>query len=432
MSGLLIIGSSQAGVQLAVSLRALGYEAPITLLGDEDHRPYQRPALSKEFLQDKITKESLIYRSQDYWDEHGITVVKGEWITEVENAADGSGVARSATGREFAFDRLALTVGARARRLSMPGAELDGVLYLRTADDALELKARAPGVENVVVIGGGFIGIEAAASLHAMGKRVTILEFGPRLVGRAVGEQTSEFIRAHHVARGIDVRIAAAADRIVGEEAGDGTARVTGVVVGDETIPADIVLVGIGVIPNTALAEQLGLDIDNGIVVDRYATASDGVTLAIGDCSNLPNPIPNSPAGERVRFESVNHAIEQAKVAAYALTGRQEEYGGIPWFWSNQGELKLQIAGLSAGYDRVVDRSPGDSGKLSGLYYRGEQLSAADCINVPLDFMMVRQALNKGVNLPAEAVADPAVPLKSVLAAAEAALPVPALDTTGK
>ncbi|MGK0721873.1 NAD(P)/FAD-dependent oxidoreductase [Leucobacter sp. W1478] len=410
--GLLIVGSSQAGVQLAGSLRALGYEPPITLLGDEDHRPYQRPALSKEFLQDKITKESLIYRSQEYWDEHRIQVVKGEHIEQITKRKDGSGVAHSVTGRDFHFDRLALTVGARARRLDVPGGDLDGVLYLRKADDALELKARTPAASRVVVIGGGFIGIEAAASLHTLGKHVTLVERGPRLVRRAVGEETAAYILRHHLAQGIDVRVNAAVDEIVGE-----AGRVTGVRVSGEVIPADIVLVGIGVIPNTGLAEQMGLAVNDGIVVDRYATASDGVTLAVGDCSNLPNPIPHSPAGERVRFESVNHAIEQAKVAAYAIMGRPEEYAGIPWFWSNQGELKLQIAGLFTGYDRVVDRSPDAPGKFSVLYYRGDRLIAADCINVPLDFMTVRQALAKGVNLPAAEVSDPSIPLKTILTA---------------
>ena len=410
--GLLIVGSSQAGVQLAGSLRALGYEPPITLLGDEDHRPYQRPALSKEFLQDKITKESLIYRSQEYWDEHRIEVVKGEYIERITKRDDGSGVAHSVTGRDFHFDRLALTVGARARRLDVPGSELDGVLYLRKADDALELKARTPAASRVVVIGGGFIGIEAAASLHTLGKHVTLVERGTRLVRRAVGEETADFILRHHVTQGIDVRVNTAVDEIVGE-----AGQVTGVRVSGEVIPADIVLVGIGVIPNTGLAEQLGLAVNDGIVVDRFATASDGVTLAVGDCSNLPNPIPHSPAGERVRFESVNHAIEQAKVAAYAIMGRQEEYAGIPWFWSNQSDLKLQIAGLFTGYDRVVDRSPDAPGKFSVLYYRGDRLIAADCINVPLDFMTVRQALAKGVNLPAADTADPSIPLKTILTA---------------
>lgn len=409
--GLLIVGSSQAGVQLAVSLRALGFEDPVTLLGDENHRPYQRPALSKEFLQDKITKESLIFRSEDYWKEHGIDVVKGEHIEKVRTQPDGSGTAYSSTGRTFDFDRLALTVGARARRLQILGADLDGVLYLRNADDALELKARAPQAQRVVVIGGGFIGIEAAASLHSLGKQVTLVEYGDRLVARAVGEQTSAFLAEHHRRAGIDIRLGTAVRAIVGE-----AGRVVGVDIGSEQIPADIVLVGIGVIPNTELAEQLGLAVDNGIVVDRFATTSDGHTLAVGDCSNLPNPIPGSPEGARVRFESVNHAIEQAKVAAYAAMGRESEYAGVPWFWSNQGDLKLQIAGLSTDYDQVIDRSPADPRKHSVLYYRERRLIAADCVNVPLDFMTVKQALGARANLPADQAADPTIPLKSLLA----------------
>ena len=412
-NGLLIVGSSQAGVQLAVSLRALGFTDPVTLLGDEDHRPYQRPALSKEFLQDNITKESLIFRSEDYWREHDIDVVKGEFIEKVHTDPDGSGTAHSVGGRTFAFDRLALTVGARARRLALPGADLDGVLYLRTADDALELKARTPQAQRVVVIGGGFIGIEAAASLHTLGKDVTLVEYADRLVARAVGEQTSAFLADHHRSRGIDIRLGTGVEAIVGDDG-----RVTGVDIGTEVIAADIVLVGIGVIPNTDLAEQLGLDVDNGFVVDRFATASDGHTLAVGDCANLPNPIPGAPDGARVRFESVNHAIEQAKVAAYAAMGRQAEYAGIPWFWSNQGDLKLQIAGLSTDHDQVVDRSPADPTKHSVLYYRQGRLIAADCVNVPLDFMMVKQALGAQISLSADQVADPTVPLKPLLTAA--------------
>lgn len=412
--GLLIVGASQAGVQLAGSLRALGYEAPIRLLGDEQHRPYQRPQLSKEFLQDKISKESLIFRSAEYWEDHRIDLVAGEWITRLEQRPDGSGVAHSAMGRSFAYDRLALTVGARARRIEVPGADLDGVLYLRNADDALDLKARVDAAEHVVVVGGGFIGIEAAASLRSMGKQVVLLEHGPRLVKRAVGPETSRFMLDHHRERGIDIRLSTAVDEFVGE-----AGRVTGVRAAGEVLPADIVLVGIGVIPNTELAEQLGLDVSNGIVVDEYATASDGVTLAVGDCANLPNPIAGAPAGERIRFESVNHAIEQAKVAAYQVVGRQEEYENIPWFWSNQGELKLQIAGLSLGYDQTVVRNPSDPNKLSILYYRQGRLIAADAINTPLDFMTVRQALTKGINLPAGEVSDARVPLKQVLVAHE-------------
>ncbi|WP_107766872.1 NAD(P)/FAD-dependent oxidoreductase [Nocardioides terrigena] len=409
-AGLLILGSSQAGVQLAVSLRALGYDEPITLLGEENHRPYQRPALSKEYLQGAITKESLIYRTQEYWDEHRIDVVKNERIIRIDKRSDGSGVAHSMSGREFAFDRLALTVGARARRLLLEGVDLPGVLYLRNADDALELKARAPVVKDVVVIGGGFIGIEAAASLARMGRTVTLLEAGPRLVGRAVGEETSAYLLEHHRARGISVvldadvrRIVAGGDRVAGVELADGT-----------TIRADLVLIGVGVVPNTELAESIGLACDNGITVDRWAIASDGVTVAVGDVANLPNPVPGAPEGDRVRFESVNNAVEQAKVAAYAITGRPEDYQGIPWFWSNQGDLKLQIAGLSTGHTRTVVRRDDERGKFSVLYYRGDAIIAADCVNAPLDFMAVKAALAARASIPAEQAADPSVQLKAI------------------
>jgi 3-phenylpropionate/trans-cinnamate dioxygenase ferredoxin reductase component len=408
--GLLIIGASQAGVQLAVFLRALGHEEPITLLGEENHRPYQRPALSKEFLQGVVSKESLIFRTQDYWDEHRISVVKNERIVRIEKKDDGSGTAFARSGATFDFDRLALTVGARARRLQLPGADLPGVLYLRNADDALELKARTPDAADVAVIGGGFVGLEAAASLTRMGKRVTVLEAGPRLVGRAVGPETSDHLRAHHAGRGIGIVLDAQVTRLVSR--GD---SVAGVELADgRVVPADIVLIGIGVVPNTELAVSMGLECEDGIRVDEYAATSDGVTVAVGDCANLPNPIPGSPPGDRVRFESVNNAIEHAKVAAYAITGRKEEYAGIPWFWSNQGELKLQIAGLSTGADQVLVRSPGAEGKHSVLYYRDGRVIAADCVNVPLDFMAVKAALAKGATIPADLAADPATPLKSL------------------
>ncbi|GAA4475640.1 FAD-dependent oxidoreductase [Rhodococcus olei] len=415
--GLLIIGASQAGVQLAGSLRALGHRAPITLLGDENHRPYQRPALSKDFLQGKVTSESLIFRTAEYWDEHRIRLVKGERITAIDRADDGGGVARSESGARFAFDRLALTVGARARRLDIDGADLAGVLYLRNADDALALKARMPEATDVVVIGGGFIGLEAAASADTMGRRATVLEAGPRLIGRAVGSETSDHFLGAHRGRGVDVILNAEIVRVVGADG-----AVTGVELADgRVVPAQIVLVGIGVIPNTDLAEAMGLECDNGIRVDEYALASDGVTIAVGDCANMPNPVRGAPPGDRIRIESVNNAIEHAKVAAYSLVGRREEYAGIPWFWSNQGDLKLQIAGLSTGYDRTVVRRDDEKGKFSVLYYRGEQIIAADCVNHPLDFMAVKNALAKGATIPADAASDVATALKSITIADPAA-----------
>jgi 3-phenylpropionate/trans-cinnamate dioxygenase ferredoxin reductase subunit len=313
------------------------------------------------------------------------------------------------SGDDFEFDRLALCVGARARRLMMPGADLPGVLYLRNADDALQLKARVPMAQRAVVIGGGFIGIEAAASLTKLGVDVVLVEAGARLLERPVGEETSAFILDHHRREGIDIRLGASVTRIVSD--GD---RVGGVEVDGELLPADIVLIGVGVVPNTELAQTMGLVCDNGIVVDRYSVASDGTTLAVGDVANLPNPIPGAPPGDRIRFESVNNAVEQAKVAAYALMGRAEEYVSVPWFWSNQGELKLQIAGLSRGYDQTVVRRDDERGKFSVLYYRKGRIVAADAINTPLDFMAVKNALAAQQNIPANEAADPAVPLKGL------------------
>lgn len=415
-TGILIIGANQSGVQLAISLRAAGYTEHITLLGEEDHRPYQRPALSKEFLQGKIDKERLIFRSNEYWEENNISLVKGVRIEKIEKNPDGSGIAYGA-GQEFAFQRLALAVGARPRHLDIPGSELQGVTYLRNADDVLALKAMIEGVKDAVVIGGGFIGLETACSLHALGKNVTVLEHGPRLIGRAVGEETADFFLKQHRNNGINIVLESRLKQFVGEDG-----QVTGVELEDGTvIETQLVVVGIGVIPNTELAENLGLEVNNGIVVDSHAVASDGTTIAIGDVANIPNPIPGSPKDERIRLESVNNAIEHAKVAAFSLVGQPEAYAGIPWFWSNQGDLKLQIAGLTMGYDSTVIRSDEDKNKFSVLYYRDGQIIAADCINAPLDFMAVRAALAKDQNIPADKAADPAQPLKKLAVDVEVA-----------
>lgn len=408
-TGILIIGANQSGVQLAISLRATGFTESITLLGEEDHRPYQRPALSKEFLQDKIDKERLIFRSNEYWEENDIRLVKGVRIERIEKNDDGSGVAYGA-GQEFAFRRLALAVGARPRHLDLPGATLEGVTYLRNADDALALKAMISSVTDAVVVGGGFIGLEAACSLHDLGKNVTVLEYGPRLIGRAVGEETAAFFLEQHRSRGVNIVFDARMKQFVGKDG-----KLSGVELEDGTvIPAQLVIVGIGVIPNTELATDLGLDINNGIVVDKHAVASDGTTIAIGDVANIPNPIPGSPADERIRLESVNNAIEHAKIAAYSLVGQPEAYAGIPWFWSNQGDLKLQIAGLTVGYDSTVIRQDPEKKKFSVLYYRGDNIIAADCVNAPLDFMAVRSALSKNQNIPADLAADISQPLKKL------------------
>lgn len=414
-NGILIVGASQAGVQLASSLRELGYTDPITIVGAERHPPYQRPPLSKAYLQGTATAETLTFRNQDYYNKQDIQLVLNERIQSIDKAADGSGVATSKSGKEFPFSRLALTTGARPRRLELDGSELDGILYLRSADDAEDMKNRMPAAKNVVVVGGGFIGLEAAASSQKLGKNVAVLEAAPRLVGRAVGEETSEFFLNAHRERGLDITLNA---RIVGFEGVDG--KVTGVKMEDGTvIPADIVLIGIGVIPRTELAEDMGLEVGNGIAVDEYSLASDGTTVVAGDCAELPNPMPTEGGPERLRLESVNNAVEQARNAAATVAGGKIPYRMVPWFWSDQGDIKLQMTGLSAGYDKIVTRGSIENERFSFIYYRNGQIIAADCVNNPVDFMGVKTILAKGVNIPAEQIVDAETPIRQMVAELE-------------
>lgn len=406
-TGTLIVGNCQAGVQIASTLRELGDTEPITLVGEEPHAPYQRPPLSKAFLKGEATADSLAFRTHDFYREHNIELVTRERIVTVTRDGTG-GVAVAESGRTFPFARLALATGAVPRTIPFEGSELEGVTYLRTATEATVLEQQLHQATNIVVVGGGFIGLEVAAGARAAGRNVTVLEAAPRLIGRAVCEQTSEFYLQAHRRRGTRVVLNAKVMRFTGEHD-----RVTGVELGDGTVvPAEVVLIGVGVIPRTELAGQLGLQVDNGIVVDTHALASDGLTVAAGDCTNMPNPSITDFGQGRLRLESVQNAVEQAKVAAATLLGQAAEHRTVPWFWSDQADLKLQIAGLSGGHDQVVLRGDPDSEKFSLLYYRDGNLIAADCVNSPLDFMAVRNALHKGQSIPAAPAVDTAIPLK--------------------
>ena len=408
-AGVLVVGANQAGVQLAVSLRHFGYQEPITLLGAEPHLPYQRPPLSKAFLSGATELASLAFRTQAFYDQQGITVVCGERVDEVAlSGPAGSGRARTVTGRTLEFDRLALTVGARPRRLAVPGSELAGVCYLRRADDAARLRSELETATTVVVIGGGFIGLEAAAVARSMGRAVTVVEAADRLIARSVAPLVSEFYREAHERRGSAVHLGAAVTALEGDGG-----RVRGVRLADGTrLAADLVLVGVGIVPRTELAEQLGLHCDGGIVVDEFARTSAPSVVAAGDCTASPNPL--TGAG-RVRLESVQNAVSQAKVAAATLVGREEPYTDVPWFWSDQFDLKLQIAGLSAGYDDVVVRGDRAEDRFAVLYYRDRQLIAIDAVNSTADYLTVRKALAQKATIPADRAADPATPLKTLL-----------------
>jgi 3-phenylpropionate/trans-cinnamate dioxygenase ferredoxin reductase subunit len=405
-AGTLIVGASHAGVALALSLRELGVLTPITLVGGEPHPPYQRPPLSKAYLHGEADLEALALRPHGYLQDRAIAVHTGAQVDRVTLSGAGpGGQATAASGDTFEFERLALTVGARPRKLSVPGADLAGVVYLRGVDDAEALRARLDDAESVVVIGGGFIGLEAAAAARSQGKTVTVLEAGPRLIARAVAPVVSEFYEAAHRRRGVDVRLDVTVEALSGPDG-----RVGVVHLSDGTdLPADLVVVGIGVEPRTELAEQLGLECHGGIVVDSFARTSNPSIVAAGDCTVQPSPLTGSG---RVRIESVQNAASQAKVAAATLAGRLEPHSAVPWFWSDQFDLKLQIAGISTGYDRFAVRGDRGGEAFSVLYYRGAELLAVDAVNAGPDYMAVRKALTRGATIPFEAASDPTTALR--------------------
>ena len=409
-AGTLVVGASQAGLQVAVSLRSYGYTAPITLVGEEPHAPYQRPPLSKEFLAGTADPETLAFRTPAFYRDAGIDLVCGEQVTDLTlpSGPSGAGVAGTASGRELPYEHLALTVGAAARRLSVPGADLAGICYLRGLDDAMLLRPQLLSASRVVVVGGGFIGLEAAAVAQSFCAAVTVVEAADRLIGRAVAPVVSEFYRDAHHRRGTTVLTAAT---VTGFRSAGG--RVAGVLLADGTeLPADLVVVGVGVVPRTELAEKLGLECDSGIVVDARTRTSEPGVVAAGDCTVLPHPL----TGEgRVRLESVNNAVSQAAVAAATIVGAPDLPPNVPWFWSNQGDLRLQIAGLSTGFDEHVVRGDPDSEKFAVLYYREGRLLAVDAVNSPPDYMAVRKALTQEATIPADRAADPTTPLKELL-----------------
>lgn len=412
MSGAtLIVGASQAGLQIATSLREMGDSGPITLVGDEPVAPYQRPPLSKDFLAGEAGAASVSFRTPEFYAETGITLVCGERVTSVSLGRDGvpgSGVAETAGGRRLEFDRLALAVGGRARRLEVAGNDLAGICYLRTIDDAVALRSQLRSAARVVVVGGGFIGLEVASVARKAGKQVTVVEAADRLLARAVAPAMSEFYRRAHLRRGTRVVLSRGVSAFEGTQG-----RVTGVRLADGSLlEADVVVIGVGLVAHTELAEQMGLKCDGGIVVDALARTTEPAVVAAGDCTVLPHPL--TGVG-RVRLESVQNAVAQGRVAAATLMGKLEETRTVPWFWSDQNGLKLQIAGLNVGYDDYVVRGDPDSEQFSVLYYGQGRLLAVDAVNRPIEYMTVRKALTAGATIEQARAGDPGTPLKDLI-----------------
>ncbi|WP_212523779.1 FAD-dependent oxidoreductase [Actibacterium sp. MT2.3-13A] len=400
MSRIVVIGAGQAGSALVAKLRALDFSGPITLIGEEPAPPYQRPPLSKKYLLGEMEKERLYLRPESYYAENGIDLR----LSHTAVAIDRKDKLVIADGEAIAYDQLALTTGSVPRRLpGRIGGALEGVHVVRTLAD---VDAMAPGCRRgarVLIVGGGYIGLEAAAVCAKLGMQVTLVEMAERVLGRVAAPETSAYFRALHRAHGVDLREGVGLERLTGETS------VTGAQLSDgSTLALDMVIVGVGITPATELAEAAGLAIDNGIAVDGRGRTSDPDIWAAGDCASFPYK------GGRIRLESVQNAIDQAECVAGNMLGADADYMPYPWFWSDQYDVKLQIAGLNAGYDRVVVR-PGDKeGAVSHWYYARGTLLAVDAMNDPRAYMVGKRLLEAGRSPDAQAIADPATDLMAL------------------
>ena len=397
-----IIGAGQAGFQAGASLRDSGFAGRVILIGDEPVLPYQRPPLSKSYLAGQSGVDDLWLRPAEFFAKHQIDLVCGDAVTAIDR---GHRRLHLASGIEFSWDHLVFATGAGCRPLAVPGAELDGVLTLRTLADADALRQRLEEAREVVVVGAGFIGLEFASVALARGTLVHIIEVTRQPMGRVVSMPVSRFFTEAHIGWGAEVALGTGVVRILGA-----AGRVTGVETTDRRrIPADLVLICIGIIPNAELAAAAGLAVDDGIVVDEYLMTSDPAISAIGDCANFPTPF----APVRVRLESVQNAVDQGRCVADRLAGRPVPYQKVPWFWSDQGDLKLQIAGITIGHDTSVLRGDPADRNFSVFCFRGRRLIGVESVNRTADHVIARRLLAGDPALSPEQAADEGFDLRA-------------------
>ncbi|MEH3146018.1 MAG: FAD-dependent oxidoreductase [Methylobacterium frigidaeris] len=405
-----IVGAGQAGFQAAASLREAGFAGSLTLVGDEPVAPYQRPPLSKAYLTGKVAADSVSLRPGSFYADHRIALQPGTPVVALDRHRRG---AELASGERLAYDHLILATGARNRPLPVPGADLPGVVQLRTLAEAEDIRRRLDGAARVVVVGAGFIGLEFAAMAAARSIAVTVIEAADRVMARASSRPISDFVRETHEAAGIRFAFGAGVTRIVGEH-GRAAAVETA---GGDVLPADLVLIGIGVVPNVELARDAGLAVADGILVDRHLLTADPAISAIGNCAACPSVFAD---GAPTRIESVQNAVDQARCVAARLAGRPAPYAAVPWFWSDQGRLKLQIAGLAHPHDLAVARGDPGSGAFSVFCFRQDTLVGVESVNRPADHMLARRLIAERRPLRPDEAADPAFDLRALVKAAAA------------
>lgn len=392
-----VVGAGQAGCQVAVSLREQGHRGPITLIGDERAAPYQRPPLTKAYLAGETDLAGLVLRQDSYYDDHGIKLVRNERVIGVDRQAR---VAVLGCARTISYDHLVFATGARPRPVAIPGAE--HVLNLRTVADADAIRQKLDGQIglDVVVVGGGFIGLEFAAVVRKLRHEVTVVETQPQVMQRAVSAATAQHLTGRHRSEGVQILtgtgVASVKEGLV--ELTDGTVLV-----------ADLVVAGIGVIPNTEVAQRAGLAVDNGIVVDAHLRTVDQRIHAVGDCARFASTL----TGVLTRLESVQNATDQGTTVASAILGSAEPYTALPWFWSDQYDVKLQIAGLTDGHDRTVTVGDPAEGRFSVFCFKNDRLVGIEAYNRPIDFLMGRRILEAGNQLTPEIVARPGFDLRA-------------------
>lgn len=399
---IVIVGAGHAAGQVVASLKQHELDGKITLIGEEPWLPYQRPPLSKKFLAGKLAAERLFLKPESFYDDDAITVMLDTRVKRIDREHKR---VLTDSGRELPYDKLVLAVGSQPRRINLPGADLAGIFYLRTIGDVDRIRASLKDAKRLAIVGAGYIGLEVAAVAAELGVQVNVIEAMDRVMSRVVSPQVSAFYEEVHRNHGVNLLLSTGVEAFLGDE------QVSAVQIdnGDQ-IATDFVVVGVGVMPNTALAAEAGLSVDNGIVVDCRCLTSDPDIFAVGDCTYHPNRL----LGRDVRLESVHNALEQAKTAAANLCGQASEYAQVPWFWSDQYDLKLQIVGLSEGYDEIVMRGEPGASAFSCLYLKGGRLIAIDAINSPRDFMQSKKLIAEHAVIEPSVLSNPEIALKDM------------------
>lgn len=406
----IIVGAGHAAAELATNLRDHGWQGRILLIGDEPHLPYHRPPLSKAYLSGAATTEGLLIKPRATYEKANVGIITGVRVSRIDREAS---TAYLADGRTAHYDRLILATGGRPRQLPVPHiqqAESAGNFhYLRTLQDVDRIRRQFEPGMRLVIIGGGYVGLEVAAVAIQHGLQVTVLEALPRVLARVTAPELSAFYESRHRQAGVDIRTNTQVADVQLDPSGDAVSAV--LCVGGSSVPADLVVVGIGLVPNVELAEDAGLAVDNGIMVDEFGQTSDPKIYAAGDCTNHPNPL----LGRRLRLESVPNALEQARCVASSICGKPKAYASIPWFWSDQYQLKLKMVGLSQGYDQLVIRGTPESDSFAAFYLQDGYVLAADTVNRPAEFMLGKRLISERTRVDPARLADDGIPVKDLL-----------------